>query len=305
MDFSAWKPLERSHTTDVSFTRPSTVARWQESSLPGLSGGGRRFRNPRRLQGAQEDPLDLLCPSGESETDVTRSDTAPPTPVVAVITTNYDALVSEQTPSRPLWPRPAPVRWPLLRQISTQSYQRVLATTELSHIGSESNDSLTGQDMRLGATKLILAQVLDARSKDLNRMFDMLAALSAPKTILAACIQTYDETHREQVLLVACSLLERIGRKAWPVLRGLAKSSRPEMEYFVGLIASFVGASEEERARALQDLAKHPDAAVRAAVLEALSEFSTESKRQLLQILRNDLDAEIREEAEESLAVLD
>lgn len=143
--------------------------------------------------------------------------------------------------------------------------------------------------------------LVTAPSKRLNLVFLALQALRAPQEILDTALAEYDHSGRERCLSLAVSLLEDLGAGAWPALRKLARSTRPECELFVGAIAHCPGVALKDRVAALRDLASHPDAAVRDRVYHSLSDFPAEVSRSLLHVFATDADAAIRQAARQRL----
>ena len=147
-------------------------------------------------------------------------------------------------------------------------------------------------------TVFILDYLMNAPAKMINVLFQLLRAKSAPRVILETSLEAYKKTNNERYLTVAKSLLEDFGKEAWPTLRYLSKSNHPECDLFVRLIAQCAEVPAMERATALTNIAKHPNKYVRSQVPEFLPLFGKEDQIRILQVLMNDSDPEIKEEAD-------
>jgi hypothetical protein len=166
-------------------------------------------------------------------------------------------------------------------------------------------DSASGNGASdLGVTEILLPLLLSASPAERAMLFQTLLQRSTPRAITEVAFREYDRTGHETYLLQAVALLEAFGTTAWPVLRSLATSPRPESELFVGLIARCRDVSTADRLLALADLTGHPSEIVRAGLFERLSGFSPQEVHSLLRKLADDPDPEIREEARERLAAL-
>ena len=154
-----------------------------------------------------------------------------------------------------------------------------------------------------GADRL-LKLLIDSPSLLRNEIYSLLVRFCTPRDILDASLAQYEQTCQEQYLLQAISLLERIGKEAWPTLQWLARSERHDCELFVGLIARCEQVPVNKRISAIRELAHNPYKEVRSAIFEQLSEFDEDGQRPILEILAKDDEPEIREEAEQDLAEL-
>jgi hypothetical protein len=153
-------------------------------------------------------------------------------------------------------------------------------------------------------TDLLIRSVLKAPSRLLNRIFEDLRSRSNPHDILEICLSAYDETRRERYLTIAVSLLEGFGAEAWSSLYALARSQRPECEYFVDLIMTCPGIDNEKRLSAVRDLAMNPDSSVRRRVCEFIYVLDGHERKEILETLARDNDPEVSETAQESLSEL-
>ena len=176
----------------------------------------------------------------------------------------------------------------------------VFVQTQLAALDAESAHAEVSNDQR--AAEMLFPLLLPASPSERSALYQALLQRSTPAAITDVAFSEYERTGREAYLLHAVAMLEASGAAAWPVLRSLAGSSRPECELFVGSIARCRGVSPEERLQALADLTAHPEAAVRSALLERLNAFSPNEVQPLLRTLAADPD--IRAEGKESLAVL-
>src|SRR5207253_7981249 len=108
-----------------------------------------------------------------------------------------------------------------------------------------------GEVGKYEAIELLLPALADAPSRQLNAVFDAILELNEPASILEGALIEYQRTGRQRFISLAASLLEQFGKRAWPVLRQLAQSDRPEREFFVETIAHCEGVALDERLRAL------------------------------------------------------
>ena len=150
-------------------------------------------------------------------------------------------------------------------------------------------------------TPLFLRALVDAPSRLINPLIDLLRTRSTPQNILTACLRGYEETKRESYLTIAVSLLEFFGATAWPTLVKLAESDRAECELFVRLIATCPGVDSSDRFEAFSALAENPNREVRIQLFEHLSVLEEPRRKQLLRVLTDDSDSEIRRDAIEFL----
>lgn len=150
-------------------------------------------------------------------------------------------------------------------------------------------------------TEETLKRLSNAPSDRQNSLFNLLIASSSPEEILRAAFHVYDETYRENVLLLAVAALEQFGAHAWSALRAVTVLNRAECEYFVRLIAECPDVSEREKTSAMGNLARNPYPEVRRSILEYASRFSQTSQVAIAQCLKDDPDDEIREQACELL----
>ena len=158
----------------------------------------------------------------------------------------------------------------------------------------------TGDEPLPGTEQLaerLLPQLVGALPGQRLSLERELLARSSPRAIVETAFRKYDETAKADYLHHAAALLYQFGGRAWPTLREIARLPRPECELFVGVIARCPGVPLDQRAEALDDLARHPEPAVRLAVLGHLSELDPDLARPRLAILAEDDDGEIRGEA--------
>ena len=81
----------------------------------------------------------------------------------------------------------------------------------------------------------------------------------------------------------------------------LAESDRAECELFVRLIATCPGVDSSDRFEAFSALAENPNREVRIQLFEHLSVLEEPRRKQLLRVLTDDSDSEIRRDAIEFL----
>lgn len=101
--------------------------------------------------------------------------------------------------------------------------------------------------------------------------------MTADQIIRQAVDKYRSSTGWEGDLLAAVDELEYIGLPAWPALEALAASLAPEVEYFVRLIMTMPGVSEERRAAAIKCLAANDDCGVQSRFEELRAELSISS----------------------------
>jgi len=151
------------------------------------------------------------------------------------------------------------------------------------------------------STEAFFKKLVNAGVADRNFLFDLIRRDATPEAVCKVGFREYQATGQERCLLLTASLLEAFGEKAWPVLKELAASKRPECELFVGLIAHCDEVSSTQRANALCELATHPDPVVRLTILGDLSDLSVDDTRSVLRSLTDDPDDDVREEARQRL----
>jgi hypothetical protein len=140
-------------------------------------------------------------------------------------------------------------------------------------------------DSRLRLVRDLFDQMIDAPLFQRRRTSQDILGIATPSEVLAVAIPTAGRHIYEGRLLAAASLLGRYGERAWPVLRELARSMRPECECFVPVIARMETIAEDDRIRALTDLARNPDPSTRERVLDAIDEFAPEKTTAVLEAL--------------------
>ena len=150
-------------------------------------------------------------------------------------------------------------------------------------VGSDPS-AIRGEE-RLRAVRLIFQQIIDATPYAQRMGTLALLNFAEPAEILSVAISEHDVYGYEGRLLMAANLLDLFGTRSWPVLRELAKSGRPECEFFVSTIASFRGVPEEERLSALADLACNPHRGTRRRVLELLEDFPPDKTTAIVGLL--------------------
>jgi len=165
-------------------------------------------------------------------------------------------------------------------------------------------ESISRESQATASPDRLLTLLVDSPSFLRNKIYSVLVQFCTPWDILDASLAQYEQTCQEQYLLQALSLLERVGKEAWPALRWLVGSERPECELFVGLIANCEQVTVNERLSVIKELSQNPHVEVRSRIIEQLTEFHADAQRSILEILAKDDEPEIREEAEQDLAEL-
>jgi hypothetical protein len=155
------------------------------------------------------------------------------------------------------------------------------------------------------ATRWLFPHLVKARGKLRERVYEALLDLREPETMLSSALQEYETYGNAERLALTASLLEACGAQTFPVLRVLARSSRPECDFFTSVIAHLDGVSIHERLAALTDLANNPHTDVRHSLLEVLHVFPSHEVIPLLQVLSHDKDENIAEEARDYLESLE
>lgn len=186
-------------------------------------------------------------------------------------------------------------RKPIERTLKTQ---RVATVEELSTQTEE-----TSKTDELGTSKIseLINFLVNAPSKWINRLFDLVRLTASSEDILRASLLHYRHTGRERYLSMTLSLLQDKGEKAWPALSSFAKSGAPECELFIPLIASCPGISANERIRALTSLVRSTDVNVRRSLLNCFTDLSTDYATTILTLLASDSDEDVRQKAQEYL----
>lgn len=190
----------------------------------------------------------------------------------------------------------------LVHQAPERALIRWIKARKLS---SETETSIQLDIPNAASTDRLLTLLAESPSNLRNEVFVWLNRLCSPQVILDSSLARYEQTSQEHYLLQAISLLESVGENAWPALRKLSQSKRLECELFVGLITRCDGIDVKERVSAIRELARNPHAEVRSAIIEQLSVFDQDSQWSILEILANDNEPEISQEAKEYLTELE
>src|SRR6266567_3361898 len=78
------------------------------------------------------------------------------------------------------------------------------------------------------ATALVFPWLIQARGETRRQLYQALLTLGEPKAILDVALSAYEQYGNEDRLTLAASLLMDLGAQAFPALRILARSNRPE-----------------------------------------------------------------------------
>jgi len=152
------------------------------------------------------------------------------------------------------------------------------------------------------ATALVFPWLIQARGETRRQLYQALLTLGEPKAILDVALSAYEQYGNEDRLTLAASLLMDLGAQAFPALRILARSNRPECAWFIPAIAGLPDVQLQKRVEVLISLVKSPHSAVRQSLLGATQALPSPEAISLLHMLSQDSDAEIAEEAREWLA---
>jgi hypothetical protein len=169
-------------------------------------------------------------------------------------------------------------------------------------------DWLTDQ-VRLGSSRQAAAEVLlpytvKAPYPQQNLVYAALLELATADDLVDAAFAAHGRNDDPRLLEEAAVVLGQFGHGAWPTLARLARSEKPECRYFLPAIVGLAGVPEGDKAKALADLARHPDVAVRREVLEALESGSLPNAASAWEALARDRDREIAGIATDHLDVL-
>ena len=190
--------------------------------------------------------------------------------------------------------------WPSNNEKFPAAWEPVFSSTTPCRGGGE-QVGVTLCAREHSTTEAFFRKLVTAGAANRNVLFDLIRGDSTPEAVCEVGFREYEATGRERCLLLTASLLEAFGEKAWPVLKELAASKRPECELFVGLIAHCDGVSSTERTSALGELATHTDSVVRLTILDNVSDLSVDDRRSVLESLADDSDDDVREEARQRL----
>jgi hypothetical protein len=155
------------------------------------------------------------------------------------------------------------------------------------------------------ATQWVFPLLIQARGEIHRQLYKALLTFGEPKAILDVALSAYEKYGNEDRLTLAASLLMDIGAQAFPSLRILARSNRPECVWFVPTIAGLPDVKLQNRVEVLTYLVKSPHSAVRQSLLGATQALPSPQAISLLHMLSQDPDEEIAEEAREYLANLE
>jgi hypothetical protein len=146
---------------------------------------------------------------------------------------------------------------------------------------------------RVTATKWLFPLLLKARGDLREHIYEILLHWEEPESILIAALAEYHKHGNEERLALAASLLADIGAPALPALRVLIRSSPPESEMFVSVIAHLRGVSVQSRLAPLAQVGSNPSTDVRYSLLEALRTVAPYEIIPLLRTLSRDEDEDI------------
>jgi hypothetical protein len=155
------------------------------------------------------------------------------------------------------------------------------------------------------ATQWVFPLLIQARGEIRRQLYKALLTLGEPKALLDVALSAYEKYGNEDRLTVAASLLMDLGAQAWPSLRILARSNRPECAWFVPTIAGLPDVKVQNRVEILTSLVNSPHIAVRQSLLGATQALPSSEAISLLHMLSQDSNEEIAEEAREYLADLE
>jgi len=151
------------------------------------------------------------------------------------------------------------------------------------------------------ATQWVFPLLIQARGETRRQFYKALLTLGEPKALLDFALSAYEKYGNEDRLTLAASLLMDLGAHAFPSLRILARSNRPECAWFVPTIAGLPDVKLQNRIEVLISLVKSPHIAVRQSLLGATQALPSSEAISLLHLLSQDSNEEIAEEAREYL----
>jgi hypothetical protein len=153
-------------------------------------------------------------------------------------------------------------------------------------------------------TRHLFSLLVQARGNDRKRIYEILLHQSDPAILLSIALSEYYHYGNEDRLTLLASLLTDIGARALPALRILAQFNLPECELFAEVIAYLRDVSARDRLETLSYLLRNPSIHVRRSLLESLEAFIPQEATPLLQVLSNDKDDDLAEEARARLESL-
>ena len=151
------------------------------------------------------------------------------------------------------------------------------------------------------ATQWVFPLLIQARGETRRQLYKALLTLGEPKALLDVALSAYEKYGNEDRLTLAASLLMDLGAHAFPSLRILARSNRPECAWFVPTIAGLPDVKLQNRIEVLISLVKSPHIAVRQSLLGATQALPSPEAISLLHLLSQDSNEEIADEAREYL----
>ncbi len=158
-------------------------------------------------------------------------------------------------------------------------------------------DQVLASTTTVEATEILFPYLVKTRGEIRELVYEALLKFEEPQTILAVSLDEYGKHGNAERLALAASLIEAIGSPSFPVLRALARSDRPECDFFVHSIAYLRGVSANDRLSVLTALVRSPHVDVRRNVLEVLQGFSPQEALPLLRVLAKDEEEDIADEA--------
>jgi hypothetical protein len=148
-------------------------------------------------------------------------------------------------------------------------------------------------------TKRFFPNLIKSRGTLREEIYKCLINLKQPDAILNVALDEYDKLGNAERLALAGSLLEEMGAQSFPSLLTLARSGRPECDFFTHVIANLHGVSIDDRLEALNALASNPYPDVRLSLLESLHGLPYQKIFPLLQRLSDDENKSVADEARE------
>jgi hypothetical protein len=192
----------------------------------------------------------------------------------------------------------------LPRHERVAAFARDFAATPEQAVNDLARDTIEGIVRAEETAAILLPYLVKASYGQQNLVSAALLGLATPDDLINAALAGYARDEDPRLLQEAAGLLQHYGRAAWPALAQLASSERSECRYFVDAIAGFTRVAEDDKQRALADLARNPDIDVRREVVEMLGSGCLVNAGPVWEVLAHDRDEEISSCALDHLAVL-
>ena len=152
------------------------------------------------------------------------------------------------------------------------------------------------------ATEALMGALRKATSREINELHRAIETFSQASEICDVAVERTKSEGTEFWLATAATILENMGRRAWPALRGFVRRHPDLAELFVRPVAWCEGVAIQDRIDTLNELARRGNRETRQRILEAALELPLESGRQLLNTLAGTVGDDVSHDARSMLS---